>query len=339
MRRLCPGSEGWGGVNYARQNVTAVFDATTGESQLYLFNRDEILSRVWSRALPGLFRLIEEMPAALRAAIRPSPAQLNALTYIYARYHPAPGDEAAQWETRQSAWRPILGADDSPTPQWNDALLPDQNGEKTQWQLSAFAPARGLVESGDGVAALTGIAGVALGADGSWRWQQWRPAKLLPLPDFATPPQITYNNETGARFAPPTRVGVFPTFDAQNKVEGFTAFRAQVETAGNGAPTKLSVQAATTSALATRPTQAVPLANSLVRARDLWNAILAARRRADWTQAANLEAQLSRALDAATAPAPSVKPAPTNSVTPPLKSTPTSKPRPTIAAMAAPKPN
>ena len=316
-----PGSEDWAGVNYARQNVTAVFDGTSGKSDLYLFDRDEILSRVWNRAVPGLFRPIEEMPAALRAEIQPSPAWLNALTRIYARYHPVEGDksgdEIAQWETRQSEWRPILGAAAAPTPQWNDALLPGENGELARWQLSAFAPARGRVESGDGVAALAGIAGVTLQRDGSWRWQQWRPNAALPLPAFATPPQATYNSETGVRFAPPTRVGVFPTFDAAGRAEGFTAFRAQVLTAKNNAPALLEVKAATTSALSARPAQIVPLANSLARARDLWNAILAARRRADWTQVANLEAQLSRALDVATPSAtPSAKPSATPPATP-----------------------
>ena len=244
-----PGGDFWGGINYARQNVTAVFDGTTGHSQLYLFDRSEPLARIWERALPGLFAPIEEMQPQLRAAIRPAPAQLNAITRIYARYHPVAGksanDETLGWETRQSEWRPILANDKAPSPLWNDALLPSENGARALWQLSAFAPARGRVDSG-GVAALTGIAGVALDDAGHWRWRQWSPSKPLALPGFVTPPQIIYNLETGARPAPTARVGVFPAFDATGKADGFTAFHAQIQATKDDAPTILQVQAATT---------------------------------------------------------------------------------------------
>ena len=334
-----PGGEGWGGVNYSRQNVTAVFDGTTGKSQLYLFNRNEPISRLWNRALPGLFRPIEEMPAPLRVAIKASPAQLNAMTRIYARYHPTKGDEALQWATRQNEWRPILATEQAPTPYWNDALLPDSQGDVpqgansqtansqtanaqgglTQWQISAFAPSRGRVETGAGVASLTGIVGVTLHRDGSWRWRQWRPTKPLALPAFATPPLYSYNSETGPRFAPPTRVGVFPAFDEAGRADGFTAFRAEVQIGTDKAPSTLRVQAATTGALAAGPQQIAPLANSLVRARELWSEILLARRNGDWPLVAQLETQLSRALGTTIAaptptPAPMLTPAPTAKV-------------------------
>ncbi len=341
-----PGGDLWGGINYARQNVTAVFNGTTGESQLYLFDRNEPLARIWDRALPGLFRPIEEMKPELRAAIRPAPAQLNALTRIYARYHPSSGksagDEALNWENRQSEWRPILATDKAPTPQWNDALLPSKTGAPTQWQLSAFAPARGRVTTGDGVAALTGIAGVTLDANGSWRWQQWIPAKPLPLPNFVTPPQIIYNSETGARLVPPTRVGVFPTFDVGGKANGFTAFHAQIQFAKDNTPATLQVQAATTGALNAASIAALPTDHSLGRARDLWNAILASRRNSDWAKVAQLETQLNRVLNApAPKPTPtaSVMPAPKASATPTIKPTATPTIKPILTPTAQPKPN
>ncbi len=294
-----PGGDAWAGINYARQNVTAVFDGTTGQSQLYLFNPNEPIARLWNRALPGLFRPIEEMPAPLRAAIAPSPAYLNAMSRLYARYHRGAGNEAEQWATRGNQWRAILAVGGAPAPGWSEALLPDGEGVLTQWQIGAFAPARGRVENGDGVAALSGIAGVRLNPDGSWQWRQWRPAKLLALPAIATPPQITFNAETGAKFAPPTRVGVFPAFDAAGRAHGFTAFRAEVQTGENNAPPTLRVQAQTTGAPSAGPQPGAPLAASLVRARELWNAILAARRQGDWPLVARLEAQLSRALNVA----------------------------------------
>ena len=45
-----PIGDNWAEVNYARQNVTAVFDATTGQSQLYLFDPSEPITRLWNRA-------------------------------------------------------------------------------------------------------------------------------------------------------------------------------------------------------------------------------------------------------------------------------------------------
>ena len=288
----------WAGINYARQNVTAVFNGSSGESQLYLFNRNEPLARGWSRALPGLFRPIEELRSELRAAIRPSPAYLSAVSPVYARYHPASGDEVASWEKRESEWRAILATPLAPAPGWNEALLPTSAGELTQWQIGAFAPARGRIETGPGVAALTAVAGVSLNPDGSWRWQQWRPTQPLPLPAIATPTQATINADAGVQFAPPTRVGVFPTFGDDGHANGFTAFRAEVQDGKDKAPLTLRVQAQTTGALGAGPLQETPLASSLVRARDLWSEVLAARRDGDWPLVARLEEQLSRALNA-----------------------------------------
>ncbi len=317
-----PGGDAWSGINYARQNVTAVFDGTSGESQLYLFNRSEPLARAWNRALPGLFRPIEEMPVPLRAAIVPSPAYLNAMSRLYARYHPDGGDESQNWATRASEWRPILAASAAPAPLWNAALLPTEQGELAQWQIGAFAPARGRVENGGSITALTGIAGVRIRPDGSWQWRQWRPSKPLSLPDIATPPQFTYNTETGAKFAPPTRVGVFPAFDAAGHPEGFTAFRAEVQAGENNAPATLRVQAETTGALAPGPQPDAPIASSLVRARELWNAILTARRTGDWPLVARLEEQLSRTLNVATPQTPTTPRTPTASQTPVASQTP-----------------
>ena len=334
-----PGGEGWGGVNYARQNVTAVFDGTTGESDLYLFNRAEPIARLWDRALPGLFRPIEEMPSELRAAIRPAPAQLNALSRVYARYHHEGGDETLNWASRASEWRPIFANAQAPSPFWSDALLPGADGALAHWQLSAFAPARGRVDSGESVATLSGIAGVTLGRDGSWQWRQWRPQQTLLLPNFATLPQITFNSEVGARFAPPTRVGVFPAFDEAGRADGFTAFRAQMQPSVNDKPAILTVQAATTGALTSGPLAPAPLATSLARARDLWLEILAARRNRDWPLVARLEAQLNRALDAPTAtPTPTAAPSPTPLSALKTRATPTSGPKSAITAEPSPAP-
>ena len=142
-----PGSDGWGGINYARQNVTAVFEGTTGESQLYLFNRDEPLARLWSRALPGLFRPIEEMPLAVRAAIRPAPAQLNAMTHIYARYHPAAHEtadaEAQDWATTRQRM-----ASDFGHRQFADAAMERRVIARRQRQNDAVATERFCARAG-----------------------------------------------------------------------------------------------------------------------------------------------------------------------------------------------
>jgi uncharacterized protein len=58
------------GRNYIRNSVKAVMDAYTGKVELYLFDREDPLIRMYSRAFPGVFRDRGTMSRPLREHIR-----------------------------------------------------------------------------------------------------------------------------------------------------------------------------------------------------------------------------------------------------------------------------
>ncbi|HNY66071.1 MAG TPA: UPF0182 family protein [Deltaproteobacteria bacterium] len=58
------------GRNYIRNSVKAVMDAYNGSVRFYLFDREDPLIRMYTRAFPGVFRDRDSMPASLKAHIR-----------------------------------------------------------------------------------------------------------------------------------------------------------------------------------------------------------------------------------------------------------------------------
>lgn len=75
------------GVNYLRNSVKAVVDAYEGSVDLYVFEPRDPIIRVWQRALPGMFKPREAMPAALRDHVRYPQDYLLAQGLVYAKYH------------------------------------------------------------------------------------------------------------------------------------------------------------------------------------------------------------------------------------------------------------
>ncbi|MDI3317295.1 MAG: UPF0182 family protein [Bacillota bacterium] len=80
-------STGESGVNYMRNSVKAVVDATSGAVSFYVADPRDPLLRAYQRVFPGLFRPMAEMPAGLRAHIRYPQDLFEAQLRIYARYH------------------------------------------------------------------------------------------------------------------------------------------------------------------------------------------------------------------------------------------------------------
>jgi uncharacterized membrane protein (UPF0182 family) len=75
------------GTRYARNSVKAVVDAFEGTVDLYVFEPEDPLIRVWSRIFPELFKTREEMPEALRAHARYPPDLFLLQGLVYAKYH------------------------------------------------------------------------------------------------------------------------------------------------------------------------------------------------------------------------------------------------------------
>ncbi len=73
--------------NYLRNSVKAVVNAYDGSATLYVADPDDPILRVWMRVFPGLFRPLDEMPAALRPHLRYPQDLFTAQADLYATYH------------------------------------------------------------------------------------------------------------------------------------------------------------------------------------------------------------------------------------------------------------
>lgn len=74
-------------INYLRNSVKAVVDAYQGSVDLYIFEPQDPLIRVWDKIFPGLFRPAEDMPGDLRRHIRYPVDMLLTQGLVYAKYH------------------------------------------------------------------------------------------------------------------------------------------------------------------------------------------------------------------------------------------------------------
>lgn len=75
------------GYNYIRNSVKITLDAYDGSVNFYLARPDDPIIQSYARALPGLFRPLEEMPAELQAHIRYPEDLFEVQTRQYLLYH------------------------------------------------------------------------------------------------------------------------------------------------------------------------------------------------------------------------------------------------------------
>ena len=75
------------GKNYMRNSVKAVINAYTGDVDLYIFEKEDPVIRVWSNIVPGLFKPREEMPEEVMNHVRYPSDMLMVQGLVYARYH------------------------------------------------------------------------------------------------------------------------------------------------------------------------------------------------------------------------------------------------------------
>jgi uncharacterized membrane protein (UPF0182 family) len=74
-------------VNYIRNAVKIVVDALHGSVDFYIFDPEDPIIQVWSRAFPKFFKPKEEMPEGLLAHVRYPADMLLVQGLVYARYH------------------------------------------------------------------------------------------------------------------------------------------------------------------------------------------------------------------------------------------------------------
>jgi len=75
------------GVDYLRNSVKVVVDAYEGTVHFYVFDPQDPIIRAWEKALPGMFKPREAMPAGLRAHVRYPQGLLLTQGLVYAKYH------------------------------------------------------------------------------------------------------------------------------------------------------------------------------------------------------------------------------------------------------------
>ena len=107
-------TSGLGTTRYIRNSVKATVDAVTGEVVLYRMEGEDPIIDAYSRAFPGLFRGISEMPAALRDHIRYPSFLLEAQARVLVRYHQ---ESPAVFYGQQDLWSLAqeLSQDENPT--------------------------------------------------------------------------------------------------------------------------------------------------------------------------------------------------------------------------------
>lgn len=76
-----------GSLNYMRNSVKATVDAYNGETNLYIFDPNDVLIQAYAHLFPGLFKPSSAMPADLRAHARYPETLFRVQAEIYRTFH------------------------------------------------------------------------------------------------------------------------------------------------------------------------------------------------------------------------------------------------------------
>ncbi len=86
-RALSIGGEEAIDVNYLRNSIKATIDAYTGETNLYVFDPNDVLIQAYGRLFPTLFKPVSGMPEDLRRHARYPETLFSAQAEIYRTFH------------------------------------------------------------------------------------------------------------------------------------------------------------------------------------------------------------------------------------------------------------
>ncbi len=86
-RALTIGGDEGTDVNYLRNSIKATIDAYTGETNLYVFDPNDVLIQAYGRLFPTLFKPVSAMPADLRRHARYPETLFSAQAEIYRTFH------------------------------------------------------------------------------------------------------------------------------------------------------------------------------------------------------------------------------------------------------------
>ena len=100
-----PYSARYGGRNYQRHAVTAVMDAASGQTRLYVMDDEDPIVRTWRRVYPALFTDRAQMPAALAAHLRYGEDLFAYQAAVLGRFHVTDPDA---FFNNDDAWAPTV---------------------------------------------------------------------------------------------------------------------------------------------------------------------------------------------------------------------------------------
>jgi uncharacterized protein len=132
---LYPYSARYGGRNYQRHAVTAIMDASTGETRLYVMDEDDPIVGTWRKVYPSLFTPRQEMPDALAAHLRYGEDLFDYQAAALGRFHVT---EVDAFFNNDDAWAPTVetvgpgseGTRISSPARYTYARLPDAADER-----------------------------------------------------------------------------------------------------------------------------------------------------------------------------------------------------------------
>ncbi|MEQ8833060.1 MAG: UPF0182 family protein [Miltoncostaeaceae bacterium] len=100
-----PYSARFDGRNYQRHAVTAIMDAGTGETKLYVMDPEDPVVQTWRKVYPALFTDREEMPESLAAHLRYGEDLFGYQSAAMGRFHVTDVD---QFFNNDDAWAPTV---------------------------------------------------------------------------------------------------------------------------------------------------------------------------------------------------------------------------------------
>jgi uncharacterized membrane protein (UPF0182 family) len=125
----------FGGTSYARQSVTVVMDAYSGETSFYVMDPAEPIVRTWSRVYPDLFTPLDRMPPEVRPHLRYGEDLFEFQSAAIERFHVSNtetfynGDEA--WAPTEEAYGPgVEGTRVISPARYTFAVLPGESKER-----------------------------------------------------------------------------------------------------------------------------------------------------------------------------------------------------------------
>ncbi|MDB5243505.1 MAG: hypothetical protein JWP57_4130, partial [Spirosoma sp.] len=314
---MMPAGDEWSNVNYARQSVLGVCDATTGQTNFYLFDPSEPLARAWNALLPNFFRPARELPDALRTGTRLSAALLSAQSVMWARYHPAASDqdEVATWKKGTDQWQQFDVFDSSERDAVAQPVVVERKGQPEMELMAAFSHWGGTVTdstvpaSGTNPASqltLVALLGARDEGDAIWKGHgqtplsAWRAAQPFAVPLSESPPEEPPLSPFLPEFF--DKLALVPLLDAKGDCVGMQISRGRAERKrikGGATPWTLANGVASTKIQFVAPSSApspVQERENMLRLRTLWKSWKEARANGRWERVEKLEGQINQLL-------------------------------------------